>query len=173
LSGLLGARVEQFHALDQPVNLLGEVGAGQATIWAETLEAQASDARVWMTYGSGEGWLAGKPAALTRQVGKGSVTYVGAWLDPALMRKVEERLLQDAGVEPIVPGLPADVEICERSGGAKRVWILINHGPTARTVRLPVQMKNVVVGSGSNNSLQLAGHDVSVVEVSTAESASK
>jgi hypothetical protein len=34
-------------------------------------------------------------------------------------------------------------------------------------------MKNVVVGSGSNNSLQLAGHDVSVVEVSTAESASK
>jgi beta-galactosidase len=109
LSGLLGARVEQFHALDQPANLLGEVGAGQATIWAETLEAQASDARVWMTYGSGEGWLAGKPAALTRQVGKGSVTYVGAWLDPALMRKVEERLLQDAGVEPIVPGLPADV----------------------------------------------------------------
>jgi beta-galactosidase len=166
LSSLLGARVEQFYALDQSVAVItGDLGKGEAKIWAETLETLAPDAHVWMTYGNGETWLDGKPAALTRQVGKGSVTYIGAWLDAPLMRKVVERLLSDAGVKPIVPGLAADVEICERSGDGKRVWIIINHGQTPQTIHLPVQVKSVLIGNGSGNTVQLGGHDVSVLDV--------
>jgi beta-galactosidase len=165
LSSLLGARVEQFYALDEAVMVTGEAGTGQAKIWAETLETLGPDAHVWMTYGASDSWLDGKPAVLTRQVGKGSVTYIGAWLDPALMGKVADRLLKEAGVGPIAPGLGADVEICERSGDGKRVWIIINHGRTAQTVHLPSPPKTILVGSGSGNDIQLAAHDVSVVEV--------
>ncbi len=167
---LLGARVEQFYALDQPVAVSGEAGTGQATIWAEALEPLAPDTRVGMTYGGGQGWLDGKPAMLTRQVGKGTITYLGAWLEPALMQKLADRLLADAGIKPIVPGVAADVEICERSGAGKRVWIVINHGRGAQTVRLPLQIRSFLVGSGSGDSIQLAAHDVAVVDVGAAES---
>ena len=175
LADLLGGRVEQFYALDQPVTLSGEVGDGQASTWAETLEAQSPQTHVWMTYGAGQGWLGGKPAALTRKVGKGSITYLGAWLDPGLMQKVAAQFLKEAGIEPIVPGLGTNtaIEICERSGEGKRSWIVINHGASPQTVRLPGQVKSVIVGAGSCDSLQLAPHDVVFLDVSNDQAAAK
>jgi beta-galactosidase len=83
----------------------------------------------------------------------------------------------DVGVKPIVLGLPADVEVCERSRGGKRVWIIINHGRSAQRVSLHVHVKDILVGSSSGgdsangDSIQLAAHDVAVVDVGAAESA--
>ena len=182
---LLGGRVEQFYALDQPVAVTGGAGTGQATIWAEALEPLAPDTHVGMTYGASQGWLDGKPALLTRQVGKGTITYLGAWLEPALMSKFATQLLADAGVKPIMAGIPADVEICERSGGGKKIWIIINHGRSAQAVRLPLPVKDILVSGSSSDSngnsassdgssvgtIQLAAHDVAVVDVGAAESA--
>lgn len=166
LFDLLGARVERFYALDQPVILSGEVGSGQAEIWAETLEGLSPDVNVWMTYADGQGWVSGKPAVITRAVGKGSITYIGAWLGSSLMQKVAARLLKEAGVAPIVPGLPNDVEFCERSGEGKRVWIVINHGGNSQTVNLPGKVKRLLVGKGRSSTIELAGHDISIVDVS-------
>jgi beta-galactosidase len=168
---LLGGRVEQFYALDQPVAVTGETGAGQATTWAEALEPLAPDTHVGMTYGASASWLDSKPALLTRQIGKGTITYLGAWLEPALMSKFAAKLLTDAGIQPIVAGLPTDVEICERSGSGKRILMIINHGRSAQTVHLPMQTKAVLVGSDNGANIQLAAHDVAVVVVGAAESA--
>jgi len=170
LVDLLGGRVEQFYALDQPVTLSGQPGAGHATIWAETLEAVSPQTHGWLSYSSDQGWLSGKPAALTRKVGKGSITYLGAWLDAAFMQKVATELLKDAGVEPLLPGLSPDtpVEICERSGDGKRIWILINHASQPQTLKLPAPVKSFIVGTGrdgAGSSLTLSAHDVVVVDV--------
>ena len=178
LATLLGGRVEQFYALDQPVSVTGEVGAGQATIWAEALEPTAPDTHVGMTYGAGQGWLDGKPALLTRQVGKGTITYLGAWLEPELMSHFVATLLANAGIKPLVADTSPDVEICERSGDGKRIWIIINHGRSAQTLHLPLRMKRVIVGSesgsgSSGDSIQLAAHDVAVVDVGAVESSSR
>jgi beta-galactosidase len=167
LSKLLGAQVEQFYALDQAVSLSGEIGSGQANIWAETLESLSPDTHVLMSYGADQGWLSGKPAIVTRQVGKGTITYIGAWLDPALMSKVADRLLSDSAIKPIIPDAPADIEVCERDGAGKTVWILINHGRTPQSVRLPQPAKAVLVGHGEGNNIQLGAHDVAVVAVGT------
>jgi beta-galactosidase len=182
LADLLGGHVEQYYALDQPVTLSGDPGAGRAAIWAETLEPSAPDTHAWMTYDGDQGWLGGKPAALTRKVGKGTITYLGAWLEPGLMQKVAARLLQDAGVDPLVPGLDANtsVEVCERSGNGKRVLVIINHGKEPQTIHLPAEVKTFVVGTGPDkghekghekgNDLQLAPHDVAVVEIASQSS---
>lgn len=165
LAAVLGGRVEQFYALDQPVSLSGALGAGQASIWAERLQVQAPDTQVLMSYDAGQGWLGGHPAILRRRVGKGTITYIGAWLEPPLMQEVMGRLIEEAGVRPLAPGLPADVEICERTGHGKRVWILINHGTVPHTVTLPAPVKRFLVGSGAGNRVQLAAHDVSVLDM--------
>jgi hypothetical protein len=91
--------------------------------------------------------------------------YAGAWLDPTLMRKVADRLLSDSAVKPIIPGAPEEIEVCERNGAGKTIWIVINHARTPQTVHLPLPIKTVLVGHGPGDGLQLAAHDVAVVEV--------
>ena len=70
-----------------------------------------------MKYGPSNGWLDGQPAVITRKVGKGSITYVGAWLDDALLAKLTASAIQQSGVQPIIPNAPEGVEVCERSKG--------------------------------------------------------
>src|SRR3546814_18313082 len=67
------------------------------------------------------GWLDGKPAIVTRKVGRGSITYVGAWLEPDAMAKLAASLLADAKVGPIVADAHPDLEIAERARDRKSV----------------------------------------------------
>lgn len=136
LAELLGAQVAQYYALDEGIGVTGSV-SGKVSIWAEDVEPVAKDVRVLATYSDKGGWLDGKPAIVTRNVGRGSITYVGAWLDPAAMAQLATGLLADAGVKPIVAGADADFEIAMREGAGKRVLIAINHGNAARTLTLP------------------------------------
>ena len=162
LAAMLGARVEQFYALDQPVAVAGAPGSGTASIWAESLETQAPDAQVLLRYAQPGGWLDGKPAAVTRAVGRGSVTYLGAWLDPALLQVLTQSWLDAAGIKPILVGLPPDVELGERQAPDRRVLVLINHGAEPRRITLPGPMQDVLAGRDVAASVTLAPHDLGV-----------
>lgn len=140
LADLLGAQVAQYYGLDETVGVTGSVN-GKAAIWAEDIEPVATDVRVLATYADKGGWLDGKPAIVTRKVGRGSITYVGAWLDPAAMAQLAASLLADARVAPLVASAHPDLEIAVRAGGGKRVLIAINHGRTAHPLALPAAAK--------------------------------
>ncbi len=64
----------------------GVWGSGQNTIWAEQIGIKSPETQVLMRYGKSNGWLDGQPAAVTRKVGKGSITYIGAALDATTMK---------------------------------------------------------------------------------------
>jgi beta-galactosidase len=166
LESFLGGRVDQFYALDKKVPVTGDLGAGTASIWAEQLSVQSPETKVLMTYGnrvqgSGapgapgvgatglNGWLDDQPAVITRQVGNGTITYVGAWLDAETLSKFTANLLQQAGVQPILPGVPEGVEVCRRTGEGKSVLILINHNTDAAEVSLPSPMRNLIGGEST------------------------
>jgi beta-galactosidase len=165
LETALGGRVEQYYALDSSVAINGSYGSGSAAIWAETLTPLAPDAKVTMIYGDSTGWFSGKPAALARVYGKGTIEYVGATLDAGLMREYVAATLAAAKVEPILPGLPAGVELMERSSeqGA-RIWILINHGTSAQSIPLPADAVELLSGKAAS-SVKLAAHGVAVISV--------
>jgi beta-galactosidase len=158
LAGLLGGRVEQYYALLEPV----AVGSGTASVWAEQLSVSAKDAEVLLSYGKANGWLDGKPAAVSRKVGKGRITYVGALVDDAVMKGLIEAALAGAKVERDF-ALPEDVELMTREGQGRRVVILINHGTQARTVALPAAMRDVL-GGGSVRSVELKAEGVAVLQ---------
>jgi len=166
LASLLGGRVEEYYALDSSVPLAGVLGSGQAAVWAEALSAHDPDTQVLMRYGKSNGWLDGKAAVITRKVGKGSITYIGAWLDPALMQNVLDDFLRAAHVTPLIPGVSESVEVCQRVGAGRRVWILINHGDDAHTIRLPSPAMPVLAGDAdaTTASVTLAPHSVHVLE---------
>jgi beta-galactosidase len=159
----LGGRVEQFYALEDEVPVSGALGSGTASHWAEQLSTKSPDTRVLLSYGASNGWLDNQPAAITRKVGKGSITYIGAWLDESLLAKITASILQQSGVQPITPNAPDGVEVCLRSGANKSVLILINHNKAYAHVDLPHAM-NDSFDNTSHTSVDLPGYGVAVLE---------
>jgi beta-galactosidase len=161
LAALLGGQVEQYYALDAEV----AVGSGTASIWAEALATSAPDTEVLLRYGRANGWLDGKPAVISRKVGKGRITYVGALVDDAVMKGLIDGALSDAGVARDF-AVPADVELMTREGEGREIVILVNHGRESREVSLPAAMTDVL-GGGKVTKATLAAEGVAVLTRNT------
>jgi beta-galactosidase len=146
-AALLGARVAQWYALEKPVPVSGAWGTSQDKVWAEQLTITSPDTKTLMTYGKSNGWLDGQPAAVTRSVGKGTVTYIGANLEPAAMLQAANWMLDSAGVAKLLPNIPADIDVAIRTGEGKRILILTNYSTEEQTVPLPTSMQDVLTGT--------------------------
>jgi len=162
LTDALGARVEQYYALEKAFPVSGTWGTGSASIWADQLKARVTDAEVLLKYGKSNGWLDEQPAAVTRAYGKGRITYIGAILDDKLMAAAAEWMVQKSGVPPGFGSLPEGVEVSRRMGGGKQLYILINYAQDSRRVALPHPMK-VLLENKQAETLELAPYGVSVL----------
>ena len=162
LVDLLGGRVEQYYALTQPVPLEGNWGIGECQMWAELLSTKNSGTEVLLRYGKSNGWLDGQPAAITRKVGKGRITYVGAWLDPKTMAQAAKWMTTDSDVKPAFGPVPAGVEVSARYGAHKTVFILINLSGAPQTIGLPSTMEDLLDG-GTKQSVKLDKYGVAVL----------
>ena len=163
LASMLGARVDQWYALEKPVPIDGTWGAGQDTVWAEQLGITSPDTKTLMTYGKSNGWLDGQPAAVTRKVGAGSITYIGAALTGDTLQHAAAWMLQTSGVEPVLPNLPAAIDAAVLTGNGKRITILTNYGTAAQAVDLPVPMTDVLTGATTTH-LDLPRYAVAVLQ---------
>lgn len=163
LADLLGARVEQWYALDKPIPIDGEWGSGENHVWAEQLSVSSPETRTLMRYGKSNGWLDGQPAAVTRSVGKGSITYIGAGLEGATMKAAAEWMMKEAGLHPIMSELPEDVDLAIRSGNGKRIFIFTNYAASPRAIALPGPMEDVLMG-GTVSSVTLPQYGVAVLQ---------
>ncbi len=165
LVDLLGGRVEEYYTLleSETTPVSGEAGSGSAKIWEELLSTKSPETHTIASYGKGNGWVDGKPAIITRKVGRGSITYVGFWPDSGLLNKLATGFLQQAGVSPLVPNAPEDVEVCERTGNGKTVLILINHGTETRQVSLPQPMKDLLGNGATVSFVSLEKYGVTVL----------
>lgn len=166
LVSLLGGKVEQFYALDKAVPVSGDWGASEDTVWAEQLGVTDPSTKVLMRYGVSNGWLDGQPAAITRKVGQGSITYIGASLDEAAMMRAAGWMLEESGVSKVLPEVAKDVDVAVRSSADHRVLILTNYASDARTIKLPHAMQNVLEG-GETQSVSLPRFGVAVLEEKT------
>jgi beta-galactosidase len=148
LAETLGGRVDQFYAIDDKpgdtVPVTGTWGATTSTIWAEQLSTTAPDTEVLMRYGKSNGWLDGKPAAITRKVGKGRITYIGAWMDDATMLNAAEWMAKTSGVTPAFGPVPDGVDVYPREGEGKKIFILVNFSKDAQTITFPSIMHSVL-----------------------------
>ena len=162
LGPLLGERVEQYYALTAPVSLQGVWGTGETRLWAELLSAREPDTEVLLRYGKSNGWLDDQPAAITRKVGKGRITYIGAWLDPKTMEEAAKWMMTTSGIQPALPNIPEGIEVSMRSGLSGAAYVLINFSKQRQTVALPTAMTDVLSGK-TTQSLDLPQYGVAVV----------
>lgn len=181
LQAIAGAHVEEHYALRAPVVIVSSPfpkrranrptppppprlkGAGE--IWAEWLVPH-NDTTVLARYGASNGWLDGQAAITlhTHAPSGGCVYYVGAWLDDALQDALIEWIAARAGVESVLPGLPAGVHGMKRGDA----YILINDSE-AKSVTLPWRAKDQLSGKTAKT-LKLGPWDVAVVTRTTTAS---
>ena len=159
---LLGGRVEQYYSLTAPVPVSGVWGASSSKEWAEQLSTSSTDTKVLMTYGKSNGWLDGQPAAITRKVGKGSITYIGAWLDEAAMKNAAKWMTDMSGVTAKFGSVPAGIDVYPREGDHGKVFILVNFANAPQKVSLPSAMTDVLQG-GTVRSVDLPVYGVAVL----------
>ncbi|MGI4831700.1 MAG: beta-galactosidase [Janthinobacterium lividum] len=167
LMDLLGARVEQFYALEKAVPLNGSWTEGgnkpESTIWAEQLGSLQPGTEAILRYGKSNGWLDNQPAAVTRQVGKGRITYIGASLDDATMQHAVAWMLADAQLSPVLPDVPAGVDVAVRSGAGRRVTIFTNYNAQPSSISLPRPMTDILSG-GQVSTVTLSQYGVAVLQ---------
>ena len=142
----LGARVEQYYALEKDVPVSAALGSGEVSIWAEQLKSQARGDEVLLQYGRSNGWLDDQPAIITRAYGNGRITYIGAVLDDKLMTTAAEWMTQKSDVTPVFGAVPEGVEVSRRVGPGKQIFVLINYTTESRRVTLPHSMQLVLDG---------------------------
>lgn len=162
LAALLGAHVDHAQVLGKPLALTGTLGPASATIWAERIAADAPGLETLLSYAPRDGFLDGRAGVVTRRVGKGRVTYVGAWLDAPSMARVVAWAARQAGTKPVLAGVPAGVEVAARQGPAGRVTVAINWNGGPRSFALPAPARDAVDGRVKRQ-VTLAPHGVAVL----------
>ena len=166
LAALLGGRVEQYYALDANVPVSGDWGSGTTRTWAELLSTSSPDTQVLMRYGKSNGWLDDQPAAITRKVGQGRITYIGAALEGDQLTGAISWAMKDAAVTPEFGSLPPGVDLTIRKDATHEVWTLINLGKAdapPRTITLPAGFSNVLT-SDPATSITLNRFDVIILQ---------
>jgi beta-galactosidase len=157
----LGGRVEQYYALDAPVPVKGDQATGTATIWAEQLSATNPDTKVLLRYGKSNGWLDDQPAAISRTLGRGNITYIGALVD----EKTLSQLLKpfEPGVPAFFKEIPDSVELCRRTAPGREILILINHGKNAAEIQALAPVHDLL-NNTTSTSISLPTQGVAVLE---------
>ncbi|MFG3256823.1 beta-galactosidase [Streptomyces sp. NPDC048172] len=162
LREVLGLRIEEFWPLDEgsTVGVRGGL-SGAGDLWSEDIHLEGASAVAEF----GEGELAGRPALTRHAYGDGVAWYVGTRLDPATMRALTDRARGEAGVSPLVDGLPEDVQVTVREGAEGRFLFLLNHGEEEAEIALPSAGRDLLSASPEEvTALVLPARGVAVIQ---------
>lgn len=128
---LLGLRVEEYWPLpdDQPLELRSELfGDFTAASWGEWLTADGATPLAEIASGP----LAGIPAVLSHRYGAGTAWYVATLpTEERVLSRLMEVACEKAGVQPVLPDLPAGVEAVRRGDFV----FLLNHDTCTVEIR--------------------------------------
>ncbi|WP_188758548.1 beta-galactosidase [Edaphobacter acidisoli] len=162
LAKLLGAHVEQYMSLNDPVAVSGDWGDASASMFAEQLKVDNPDTQVLMRWLAPNSWLDGEPSAVSRTVEKGSIAYIGAWMDSATTKRAVEWMLKGSAASPDLFPVPEGVEVFHRRGADKNIFIVGNYSTSPTHVKLPRSMQDVLAGKESET-LNLPAFGVAVL----------
>ncbi|UQS26663.1 beta-galactosidase [Amycolatopsis thermalba] len=156
----LGVSVEEFWPLAPGISVpLSPEWTG--SVWSEAVSLAGADAVA--TFGDGD--LAGFPAVTRHAYGRGVAWYLGTRLDPAGMRALVDRAAAEAGVAPVLPGLPAGVQAVRREGPGRKFLFLLNHNTEAVAVDAGVPAPDLLTDSPPATRHTLPPRGVAVLRI--------
>ncbi|MEV0237395.1 beta-galactosidase [Nonomuraea sp. NPDC050786] len=170
LREVLGVRVEEFcPAAEHETFAVRGCGAfarleGVADLWREDLRLAGAEPELVF---DAPDW-AGRPAVTRHEYGAGTARYLSTRLDEPTMRAVLARALADAGVAPVVEGLPRGVQASVRAGGGRRFLILLNHTDDKHDITVGGEWSDALSGE-EVSAVTLPPAGVAVLRATTAD----
>ena len=162
LAEVAGVEVEEYYALFESVPVVGENFQGESHVWAERLKVKDDATKIIARYGKSNGWLDGQAAVTIHSFGKGTLTYVGAWLDDTSLQKLIDEIVKSAGVMPVLE-CPAGVEARKRVNiQGDEVIMVINHERGEKQFDLPWSAHEHLTSSDVH-ALKLEAYGVAVL----------
>ncbi|CAL9544280.1 Beta-galactosidase bgaB [Streptomyces sp. enrichment culture] len=151
LRALFGIRtLHEWWPLEETES--ADCGDWRGTLWSEEIEPDGT-ADETLAYRGGE--LDGLPAVLR----KGRAWYVSTLPEPQALRTLLTRVAAEAGVRPVLDGLPAGVEAVRRG----EALFLLNHGRAPVTVEVPGTHRDLLTGETVTGRVALGRHGVAVL----------
>ena len=151
LRALFGVRtLHEWWPLDADES--AETDAFTGTMWSEEIEKD-DVVSAEATYKGGE--LDGLPALLR----KGRARYLSTLPEPHALRTLLAAVAAEAGVRPVLDGLPDQVEAVRRGD----LLFLLNHGREPVTVEVPGSRRDLLTGAQVEGACALGRYDVVVL----------
>lgn len=166
LSPSLGITIEEYTSLgsDSAYKVVDNEAARTytATQYADWVTPQAAK----VIAGYPDQWHMKPFAAVTRnEYGKGKGWYVGMVAkEEGFYDDLTRRLLEDAGVKPIVHP-PLGVEASLRQGQGRKLLFLMNHTDEPKTVSVPQGRAELLSGAKTTDSITIDTFGVAILEL--------
>jgi beta-galactosidase len=137
LSDTFGVTVEEFNAYQAPSrgknDLHFEEGVNvPVNVFADVLKANG--AQVIATWD--RDYLKGRTAATEKKVGRGKAVYYGSFFNTDAARYLLKRYAAEQNVQPIIAGLPKDVEVTRRTKDGVNYYFILNHASEPVTLQI-------------------------------------
>ncbi len=125
----LGVRTDELFPL-LPGESLTLSDGGTASLWSERVAL--AGAETVTSYTSGP--LTGVPAVTRHSYGEGVAWYLATRPDPSTLAALLARICEEAGVQPVLAGVPTGVEAVRRTGADAAYLFLIDHAGSGAEV---------------------------------------
>jgi beta-galactosidase len=164
LSDLFGVTVEDFQCYQPPSrkkNALrfADGAAVPVHVFAETLKpAKARPVATW----DGD-FLRGTPAMTENRVGTGRAVYYGSFFNVEAARHLIRRYTAAHNLRPLLPGIPAGVEVTRRTKAPNEYYFLLNHGETPAAIKLPPGFFDVLANTPAPAAITLKPFEYKVL----------
>jgi len=161
LRDLAGITVEEYGMHPEKYYRISLGEEAMPALWYEVLRPGLAEILgVWRG-----GHIDGEPAVSLRRLEKGQVIYVGTYLTRETAEWIARLAVQQAGVVPLLTGVPAPVEVTLRESAERKLLFLLNHDEWARSVAgLPAGL-DLLGGASVPEEMELAPRQVVIIEL--------
>jgi len=166
LAEITNVEVEEYYPLETPVPVIGNmIRNGTSHLWAERLRIidESKHTNTVAKYGPHNGWLDDHIAISVNLYGKGTVYYVGAYLDEIAQARMLEYICDLNRVKPVLT-TPRGIEVCQRiTRDGEKVFIVINHQPIEKKILIPWSAHEYLSGFSGKGQVTLEPYGVVVL----------
>ena len=165
LTNLFGVELDSFQTYQPPSAANNAIrfddgAAIPVDVFAEVLHP--STARVIGRWG--RDFLRDSPAATEHDFGMGKAVYYGSLFNLEAARHLIKRYADQAGLKPLLEGVPGQVEVTCRTKGQTDFYFLLNHSDSSVIVNVGDGFVDVLSGAPADAAVTLAPFDYRVLK---------
>lgn len=165
LTNVFGVELDSFQTYQPPSRTnnslsFGDGNAVPVSVFAEVLHP--TGARVIAQWS--RDYLKDSAAATEQSFGKGKAVYYGSLFNLDAARYLIKRYTGEAGLKPLLSGVPEQVEVTCRTKGSTDFYFLLNHGDSPATVNVGNGFSDILTGNDSGGTITLPAFGYEVLK---------